>query len=274
MDIDSIGSLIRLREGTDDRPLFLFSGGDGDPLALAPLASRMRNFKALIGVDFCCRDDRGQLPSSVETMAIHSCSAIRALQPHGPYHLVGYSFGGLVAIEVARLLRDSGAEIALLGMVDTLFDQRFWPVRIFLRSQALLIRRHLATLVRLPPDQMARTLLSRTQRLFLRFARRQIPSSLTVRTSTADATTSVEQHCVAAMGNYRPRYYASKITFFRAENHDDYGCDPTELWRALTAEIEYLTICGNHIDIVADAASLTELAAALDSRLATDRGSA
>src|SRR5262245_17688215 len=115
--------LVKLRSGAEDAPLFLFSGGDGNPHGLAPLASRMRNFRALIGVDFCRQDDRGQLPSTIEIMADRSYSAIRALQPRGPYCMAGYSFGGLVAIEVARLLKESGERIALLGLIDTLFDQ-------------------------------------------------------------------------------------------------------------------------------------------------------
>jgi hypothetical protein len=47
---------------------------------------RMRSFRAVIGIDFSRRDNHGQLPSTVEIMADRSCSAIRTLQPRGPYH--------------------------------------------------------------------------------------------------------------------------------------------------------------------------------------------
>jgi thioesterase domain-containing protein len=261
------GSLVRLRKGAEDAPLFLFSGGDGNPHGLTPLASRMRNFRAVIGVDFCRRDDHGELPSTVEIMADRSCSAIRTLQPRGPYHIVGYSLGGLVAIEVARLLRESGEEIVLLGLIDTLFDHRFWPMRIFLRSQARLIRRHLAILLRLPLNQMIPVLFNRSQRLFFRLVRKQMPSSLTISTPKLETATAIEQHCMTIMGNYRPKYYAGRITFFNAENHDDYGCNPAELWEGTAAEIECWTISGTHVGIVANDASLTDLAAALDSNL-------
>jgi len=261
------GALVRLRKGAEDAPLFLFSGGDGNPHGLTPLASRMRNFRAVIGVDFCRRDDHGELPSTVEIMADRSCSAIRTLQPRGPYHIVGYSLGGLVAIEVARLLQESGEEIVLLGLIDTLFDHRFWPMSIFLRSQAHLIRRHLAILLRLPLNQMIPMLLNRSQRLFFRFVRRQMPSSLTIPTPKVETATAIEQHCKTLLGNYRPKYYAGRIAFFNAENHDDYGCDPAELWQGMATEIECWTISGTHVGIVANDASLTDLAAALDSNL-------
>lgn len=249
-------------------PLFLFSGGDGNPYGLAPLASRMRCSQAVVAVDFCRRDSDGQLPSTIEMMADYSCSAIRALQPRGPYHLAGYSFGGLVAIEVARLLRKSGENVALLGLIDTLFDQRFWPTHIFLRSQVRVVLRHLRTLIELPLNQMIPMFFKRTRRFLFRLARRQVPSSLSVAVPTVEAANAVERHCKTLMSSYRPKSYAGKIVSFNAENHDDFGCDPAELWRGMVTELDCRTIAGTHVGIVAFDESLEDLAAALDSSLA------
>src|SRR5262245_20783047 len=105
-------SLVLLRKGTEDAPVFLFLGLGADPNELADIALRSHNPKAMIGVDFCRRDDEGRFPANIAIMAERSCLAIRERQPRGPYHLVGYSFGGLIALEVARLLRESGEEIA------------------------------------------------------------------------------------------------------------------------------------------------------------------
>jgi thioesterase domain-containing protein len=259
--------LVELRRGTDTAPLFLFSGGDGSPHGLSPLARRMHDVRPVIGVDFCRPDTRGQLLPTVELMAAHSCSAIRTRQPQGPYYLVGYSFGGLIALEVARSLRNSGEEVALLGLIDTLFDQHCWPTPIFLRSQARLIRRHLAIILNLPLNEMIRTLFVRSHRLLYRFARRQMPSSLTVLPPKVQATSAIEQHCKEAMGRFCPAYYAGKIVCIDAENHDDYGCNPAELWRPMVAEIACVTVSGTHVGILDNDASLTELAATLDANL-------
>lgn len=262
-----VDGLVQLRKGAEDAPLFLFSGSDGNPHALTALASRMRDLRALIGVDFCRRDNRGQLPS-IQIMADRSCSAIRTLQPRGPYHLVGYSFGGLVAIAVARLLQESGEEIALLGLIDTLFDHRFWPTPVFLRSQARLVRRHLAMLGGSPLNQMIPMLFTRSQRLLFRIVRQQMPASLTVSTPKVEAASAIERHCRTIMSNYRPKNYAGKITCFNAASHADFGCDPAELWQGMATEIECWTISGSHVGIISDDSSLTDLAAALDSTLA------
>jgi thioesterase domain-containing protein len=114
---------------------------------------------------------------------------------------------------------------------------------------------------------MTPMLFDRSQRLFFRFVRRQMPSSLTISTPKVETATAIKQHCITAMSNYRPKYYASKITFLNADNHDDYGCDPAELWQGMATEIECWTISGTHVGIVTDNGSLTDLAAALDSKL-------
>jgi len=54
-----------------------------------------------------------------EAMAESYIVALRTLQPQGPYQLIGYSFGGYVALEMARQLAASGEPISLLGLLDT-----------------------------------------------------------------------------------------------------------------------------------------------------------
>jgi thioesterase domain-containing protein len=44
---------------------------------------------------------------------------IRAVQPHGPYRLMGWSLGGITAHEVAAQLEELGEEVSLLGILDT-----------------------------------------------------------------------------------------------------------------------------------------------------------
>lgn len=57
----------------------------------------------------------------IEDMAACYIEAIRSVQPHGPYILGGYSFGGYIAYEMAQQLRRQGENIALLVIIDTMF---------------------------------------------------------------------------------------------------------------------------------------------------------
>jgi thioesterase domain-containing protein len=59
------------------------------------------------------------LAVGIEDLATVYLAAVRAAQPTGPYHLAGWSMGGSVAYEMARLLRQGGERVAFLGLVDT-----------------------------------------------------------------------------------------------------------------------------------------------------------
>ena len=58
--------------------------------------------------------------TSIEDMAADYIAALRTVQPKGPYFLGGWSFGGLVAFEMAQQLLAAGDEVALLAVLDTL----------------------------------------------------------------------------------------------------------------------------------------------------------
>jgi amino acid adenylation domain-containing protein len=56
--------------------------------------------------------------TQIEQMAAHYIKQMQTIEPNGPYFLGGYSFGGLVAFEIAQQLQAQGKEIALLALFD------------------------------------------------------------------------------------------------------------------------------------------------------------
>ncbi|MEU6037308.1 amino acid adenylation domain-containing protein [Actinomadura sp. NPDC047616] len=66
---------------------------------------------------------QAELPGSVEEMAADYLEQIRAVQPSGPYHLCGWSLGGLVAYEMACRLQAAGERVALLALMDAYHGQ-------------------------------------------------------------------------------------------------------------------------------------------------------
>lgn len=58
-------------------------------------------------------------PASIADMATRYCDAIRTIQPHGPYALLGWSLGGIVAQEMACQFEERGETVAILAMLDT-----------------------------------------------------------------------------------------------------------------------------------------------------------
>jgi amino acid adenylation domain-containing protein len=62
--------------------------------------------------------DGGEVPPTIEAMAVDRLAAVRAVRPHGPYLLAGHCNGGLVALEMARRLDAAGERVEVVGLVD------------------------------------------------------------------------------------------------------------------------------------------------------------
>ncbi|HTZ14117.1 MAG TPA: amino acid adenylation domain-containing protein [Mycobacterium sp.] len=91
---------------------------------------------------------RFDLSMTIEHHASQALSAIRNRQPDGPLALVGYSFGGLVAYEVARQAVDAGQQVEWLGILDELA-----PSIAELQWSQLSLRWRLRRIRRLPARQ-------------------------------------------------------------------------------------------------------------------------
>jgi thioesterase domain-containing protein len=61
----------------------------------------------------------------IEALAAHYIEELRTVQPNGPYFLIGYSWGGLVAYEIAQQLTASGEIVELVALVDTLLPNSY-----------------------------------------------------------------------------------------------------------------------------------------------------
>ncbi|MGV9856015.1 amino acid adenylation domain-containing protein, partial [Streptomyces sp. NPDC003442] len=73
-------------------------------------------------------DDGERLPSTIAEMADDYVRQIRTVQPTGPYRLVGYSAGGVIAHAMAARLEALGEETDLLGVLDTYPNQKMPPI--------------------------------------------------------------------------------------------------------------------------------------------------
>ncbi|MEL5450757.1 amino acid adenylation domain-containing protein [Serratia bockelmannii] len=63
-------------------------------------------------------------PATMEAMAEIVAGVIRQVQASGPYHLFGYSSGGILTYMVAERLQAEGEEVALVGLLDTMRPQQ------------------------------------------------------------------------------------------------------------------------------------------------------
>jgi acetoacetyl-CoA synthetase len=90
-------SLVVLREGNRERPLFIAHNLAGTVFELWALAREMDCRCAIYGIQARGLREGEVSNNSVEEMAVDYVEQIRSVQPHGPYALAGFSLGGLIA---------------------------------------------------------------------------------------------------------------------------------------------------------------------------------
>lgn len=105
-------------DGSQHPPLFLVPGAGGDVLGFHGLAEHLPAQQPIYAFRSPGLDGRQRPLETVEAVAEVYLEALRARQPRGPYFLGGYSFGGLVAFEMACLLVERGERISLLALFD------------------------------------------------------------------------------------------------------------------------------------------------------------
>jgi len=100
-------------------PLFGICGAFGHALRLMLVGHALDEQQPFYGLQPPGMDWERAGCRTIEAMAAHYRAEIRRIQPRGPYRLLGTSFGGVMAFEIALQLQREGEEVALLAMVDT-----------------------------------------------------------------------------------------------------------------------------------------------------------
>lgn len=100
-------------------PLFLVHPPGGIVVCYAALAQQFDPARPLLGIRSRGLHGEEALPASLESMAADYASALRSVQPVGPYLLGGWSLGGVIASEVARQLIAEGDQVERLILFDS-----------------------------------------------------------------------------------------------------------------------------------------------------------
>jgi amino acid adenylation domain-containing protein/FkbM family methyltransferase len=110
------GRALRVRDGSLT-PLFFAHDGYGDQSYVRQLARYLPADLPIYSLP-CVPATETPL-ETIEEMAARLIELIREAQPKGPYRLAGWSFGGLLVYEVAQQLRERGARVEFVGLLDT-----------------------------------------------------------------------------------------------------------------------------------------------------------
>src|SRR5947209_1803900 len=122
---------VHLKAGSEKPPIFIAHGLCGT-VQFTELAKHIRTGHPIYGIQGKGLDEIEEPLERVEDMARFYLEALEELYPQDPYILIGYSFGGLVALAMAHRLSDTGKNVALLVLSDASPHPRYmaYPQRI------------------------------------------------------------------------------------------------------------------------------------------------
>jgi thioesterase domain-containing protein len=204
-------------------------------------------------------DPKNSAFTSVPAIAARYIHAIRTLQPHGPYHLAGESFGGVVAYEMAQQLQATGEEVAIVALFDAWMSNGYagMPVSQRLKLHLQLLSKHgLSHCTRI----MQRRLQKVQQQLVAQLYRTHQQVQIRLGRLPQVVSESVQNDIRAevreqASQSYIPQPYSGKLLLFRAAERNEFEVDQNQDmgWGHLAVgDLHIFDIPGDHLGILKD----------------------
>jgi amino acid adenylation domain-containing protein len=245
---DAEAPLVALGSRGASAPLFCVDPGGDSALCYLRLAQHLDG-RGVLGVR------SAGTAGSVEEAATRFASAIRGAQAAGPYRICGWSVGGVLAFETARVLEAEGDAVHL-----TLIDARTpaWYARSGGAPREDAVPELARRLGLLPP-------LPRDPGELLRRAHDERRLPMDMDGPGLERLLEVQEAIRSSLRRYRPGPISGSITLFRAQDppgqiDDDYA------WSPLAGTLEVLTLPGDHYSLLTEP-YVAALAGELGSRL-------
>ena len=221
--------LVLLKRGEGAAPVFIVHGLGGSVGELIPMARAMTWPGPVFGLQARGLAARQPPHYSVEAMAGAYLAAIKARMPVGPYHLAGYSFGGLVVFEMARRLAEAGDEVGLVGLFDAMIRPVAW-------------RRSARLALGVVGEEL--------RRLLRRAAPALTGPPLLLPSAPAGVLRTILAHKAASAG-YRPGVYPGELTLFTPLERDAGLPSPESQWRPHARTVTSVQLPGRHLTMLA-----------------------
>ncbi|MFD0021707.1 amino acid adenylation domain-containing protein [Streptomyces sp. NPDC058382] len=264
---DSLEPVLTLRAGGDLTPLICVHPGLGLGWSYANLLPHLdparpvhtlQSPALLTGVD--------RLPPTVGEMADLYLPLVRGVRPHGPYLLLGRSFGGPLVHELAVRLRRAGEEVRMLAVVDAMpmpeeiIHTPLDPAAVEEEMLRILLHSHAPGLP-VPDGPLERSAV---------FATAHEGAFDGLPEDRLHTLVDIGAHHSALARKWRPSGYGGALTLFSA-THDPWPttAEKTEAWQRVTAALDVHELDCGHSDVL-NPGPAAKIAAVLESALRRD----
>ena len=239
--------LVRLKKGRPERPpFFLLHSAPGDLFGYSNLVHNLPADQPVYGFQSVGLANPEKTHSTISEMAAYYVSVLNEFMPDGPVLLGGWCYGGYVAMEMARQLKEQQRDVRLLAMIDA------WAYPPGNRKLAFYWRR--MQLMRVVGAKewfriMKEKIRSRAQNDTSN-ASKMLDGVKTTEGVLANREEVYRRNREAAL-QYQSCYFPGEITLFRSDEiASSLLPDMTMEWGALTEDLEIHLIPGGHRDLL------------------------
>lgn len=260
-------------------PLFVFPGIGGAVMELADVTQAIDYAGPIYGLPYPGLDGHAEPSPSIAPLAEGSWQRIKSVQPTGPYFLLGYSAGGYVALETARLIEADRQHVGLLGIIEAGIHERFWPFSKWLTFMIGRMRQQRGSrpstdTARPANEEAARKAVGslhtrllkkaaaigqKLNRILTRIRHRYgnplrpgyAASSSYYIGNLPSLLQSVRDMSIVLLASYQFRPYHGRTVYFRSETGDPLSCDPETMWRRVLPDILFEQLPGDHASMIA-----------------------
>jgi amino acid adenylation domain-containing protein len=248
--------MVPLTNSAEGRPFFCVHSVTGNVLAYPGLARRLAPEVSFYALESPGLDGEQPPLDSIEAMATYYLASVRGVQPTGPYRLGGWSMGGKVAFEMARVLEQQGENVELLALIDCCavdlgppegFDGRVsaaWFVESAARSLGLTV----------PPLELGADLPEPDEVLLRRLLHEGQSAGVLTEGGGLEHLRAMYRtfDCnLRAQWQYAPGQYRGKVTLFRATELVPGEALDGGWGRLAVGGVEVHPVPGNHISMLA-----------------------
>ncbi|WP_312033851.1 MULTISPECIES: non-ribosomal peptide synthetase [unclassified Rhodococcus (in: high G+C Gram-positive bacteria)] len=225
----ALGVVLPIRTAGAGRPLFCIHPVVGLAWCYTGLASRVDPDRPIYGLQSPAIAEDGAQPASIDDLAARYVAEIRRIQAHGPYDLLGWSLGGVLAHAVAVRLQDAGDDVATLVMLDSYAHQpqtaqADLPVSVGDLLAGIGVERDVPAAVAEMTPESAVDLLTGTGGPMAVFTREQLHRLIA----------SAAHNC-ALLDHHRPGVFRGDVAFFTAGRDDPTGSAAAATWQPYVA---------------------------------------
>ncbi|PWC13246.1 non-ribosomal peptide synthetase [Brenneria roseae subsp. americana] len=235
--------VLPLRTG-EGNPLFCIHPASGFAWQFSVFPRYLASRWPVIGLQSPRPDGPIARCATMDEVCEHHLVNLRRVQPHGPYHLMGYSLGGTVAQGIAGRLQAQGETVAFLGLLDTYPPEtQDWTASM---------------------DEKARQEVDNERDLFMAAAEETVDIAL--QQQKRDMFDDIEANyadSVRLLSQTRTARYQGEATLFIAKGSLPEGMDVQAAWAPYVDRLQVFELDCCHIDIISPA-SLAKLGPLID----------